>query len=256
MPKKLTWNGNETPKPHYEHNIVEIEGENPAQDRKGRYALNATEREIMRIKEVVAQWTPGKNLGAVLKDLGHPLNNGEVTSREIERLTGLYPMLMDAMCARVAERDLDFAKSWRESEIAEELGLNANALKRLRRSEEFVSAYNVLFGERRRDPRLRATEEKLVDMLPDWVNTLHDMIVGKGVSDATRLGALKLYQSVVDIKVQTGGDDDAEEWKKMLMGANVETLNINFQVPPEYAKGVEVFEGEVRILPPQAVDQD
>lgn len=252
MPKKsLAWK-DETAKPHYDKNIVQVDVENPAQDRNGRFSLNATEREIFRMKEAISQWTPGSKLPDILKTLGHPTySDGNIYSQEIERLSKMYPDLFEAIANRIAERDLDITQVWREDEIAAECGLNRNALIRLRRSEEFSLAYNRIFGERRRDPRMRATEEKLIEMVPDFVFQLRQLMTTG--SPGVKLGALKLYQGVMGFQVDRGGDDNVEEWKKMLAGADIETVNINlFQVAPEYADALRepVLEGQVVVHEP------
>jgi hypothetical protein len=67
--------------------------------------------------------------------------------------------------------DIDHDHTW--DEIARELGVSMVSLKDLTKSDEFVEKYSEFYAELGHDPRLRASQAALVDMLPAAVCSCH-----------------------------------------------------------------------------------
>lgn len=81
--------------------------------------------------------------------------------------------------------DLDAHHTWKE--IAEELDISLSKLKDLTKSEDFELAYNQLFSEISHDPRYRAVQANLADMLPLATKTLKDLLIANDTAGGVKL---------------------------------------------------------------------
>jgi predicted transcriptional regulator len=126
--------------------------------------------------------------------------------------------------------DLETGRTW--AEIAQELGISVMALKDLTKTEEFIACYNQHFAEQGHDPRLRSSQAALVDMLPEAIKQLKEMLTNPGTPAGVRL---KVIERVIQLNGMTAAQQqksDQGELAQFLRGINVEgDLNVNLANP-------------------------
>ena len=120
------------------------------------------------------------------------------------------------------------------TQIATEMNLSINALKDLTRLPEFMDAWNQHFMDLGHDPRLKATQAALVDMVPAAVRQLKVLIVDTDTPAPTRLAAIKeLFRMVgVDAPKNTNERNELAEFLKN-HDVTLNQININ---PPQKPK--------------------
>lgn len=126
--------------------------------------------------------------------------------------------------------DLETGRTW--AEIAQELGISVMALKDLTKTEEFIACYNQHFSELGHDPRLRSSQAALVDMLPQAIKQLKEMLTDPDTPAGVRL---KVIERVIQLNGMTAAQQqksDQGELAQFLRGINVEgDLNVNLANP-------------------------
>ncbi len=150
--------------------------------------------------------------------------------------------------------DLERAYSWRE--ISQELGLSIRQLKDLTKSELFNDVYNEHFQELGHDPRLKASQAAITDLLTTAVNQLKSLLIAPDTPASVRYNAIVKVLELNGITAQKGGANDKQQLANFLKEAgvnltqnNVETMVV--QVPQEYQRGIQRYEETIdgEILP-------
>ena len=141
--------------------------------------------------------------------------------------------------------DLERAYSWRE--ISQELGISIKQLKDLTKSDLFDEVYSEHFQELGHDPRLKASQAAITDLLAPAVNQLKSLLVGPDTPASVRYNAIVKILELNGISPQKGGASDKQQLANFLKEAgvtlqqnNVETMVV--QVPAEYQQGIQRYE--------------
>lgn len=142
--------------------------------------------------------------------------------------------------------DLKDDHSWEE--IAEKCGLSLIGLKDLTKTEEFMQVYNAHFAELGHDPRLKATQAALTDLLSPAIRAIREILVSPtSPASAKAKAAFEIIRLNGVEAIDPRGTDKTELYEFLRnSGVNIEQMNIT--LPPEYLeKGVaEIIEGQVR----------
>jgi hypothetical protein len=129
---------------------------------------------------------------------------------------------------------LDVEAGYSLLEIAGELGISVRALKDLTKTEQFMDCWNEHFMELGHDPRLKATQGALADMLPKAVGELKRLISGTETPAATKLEAIKELFRLVGVETPKTGSDQ-RELAEFLKDHNltINQINVNPPTRPE-----------------------
>ena len=145
--------------------------------------------------------------------------------------------------------DLERAYSWRE--ISQELGISIRQLKDLTKSEQFNEVYNEHFIELGHDPRLKASQAAITDLLTTAVNQLKTLLVGPDTPASVRYNAIVKVLELNGISPQKGGASDKQQLANFLREAGVSLTQNNVQnnlvvnVPDEYRQGIRQYEDAI-----------
>jgi hypothetical protein len=145
--------------------------------------------------------------------------------------------------------DLETERTW--ADIARELGLSPAQLKDLTKTPEFDTAYNMLFAELGHDPRFRAVQGALADMLPLAIRELKNLLLQPNTPAGVRLKAAEKIMDLNGISKPQQQHSDRQELVRFLVEHKINLENIRLPTPPEYAEAVqnylpeEIVEGEV-----------
>ena len=115
----------------------------------------------------------------------------EFSNRKLTMLIEVTHISSRRTAAAAAALFLDLKENHTWKRIAEELGLSASQLRDLTKTREFDEAYERLFAELGHDPRYRAAQAKISDMLPLAIEKLADLLVSPSTSPGTRLKAIE-----------------------------------------------------------------
>ena len=135
---------------------------------------------------------------------------------------------------------LDIYERHSTQEIAEELGISVYQLRNLIRSEAFEKVYNEHFLELGHDPRLQATRSAMVDLLPDSMQALKDVLTG--TSNAAKVQAVKLVWDYVGLTKPDIPDSDRKEAIEFLKEEGLKVVNMNINLPSEYGQALDTYE--------------
>ena len=133
--------------------------------------------------------------------------------------------------------DLKENHTWKQ--IAEELGLSASQLRDLTKTREFDEAYERLFAELGHDPRYRAAQAKISDMLPLAIEKLADLLVSPNTSPGTRLKAIEKVIQLNGLEGQKQDKSDRQEIIAFLQQNNINLGSMGIAVPAEYEEALE-----------------
>jgi hypothetical protein len=135
--------------------------------------------------------------------------------------------------------DIDQDHSWQE--IAGKLGVSIPALKDLTKTEEFMDAYSQYFVDLGHDPRVKATQAAVADMLPLAMRELRNLITGTRVSGSAKLNAIKEIFRLSGLDAPKTQGSDRTELAEFLktQGVNVEQMNV--VLPPEYLDAMKRY---------------
>lgn len=148
--------------------------------------------------------------------------------------------------------DLEEGHKW--TDIAEQLGISLDQLKQLVKSEEFDVAYNVQFAELGHDPRYRAAQAALADMLPLAMRRLYDLVSNPNTPPSVALRAIEKVLTLANVEAPQGEQFSQAALIQLLQRNNVHIDNISVEIPSEYQEGLkrwlpEMVEGTVTELP-------
>jgi len=126
--------------------------------------------------------------------------------------------------------DLETGHSWEE--IARELNIPMIRLKDITKSEEFMEVYSQHFAELGHDPRLRASQQAISDMLPSAIRELRTMVTSSSTAPTTKLNAIKLIMQYSGVETPKPGMSDRKELREFLKESGINIENVNIQAPP------------------------
>ena len=142
--------------------------------------------------------------------------------------------------------DLDQARTWKT--IAEEMGLSAHQLRDLTKTEEFDVAYNNLFVELGKDPRYRAAQGALADMLPLAMQRLKTLLTNDRTPEGTRLKAIEKIMSLNGLENLKPQQSDRQELVQFLIAKNINIDAVGVPLPEMYEEQMEeVIEAEFTV---------
>ena len=188
---------------------------------------------------------PRKTLKArtgVLKERSLDDGRRKISLRAAERQALLRQERAEAAAALFL--DLDVYRSW--ADIARELGLSAAQLRDLTKTEEFDSAYNQLFAELGHDPRFRATQAAVADLLPMAATKLKELVTAGRTSDSVRLKAIQMIFELNGLTRQQQVTSDRQELAKFLVEHKISFGDLRIAVPEEYQQAMDAVDGEYR----------
>lgn len=140
--------------------------------------------------------------------------------------------------------DLEIGRTW--AQIAQELELSTAQLKDLTKTKEFDEAYNQLFAELGHDPRYRAAQGALSDMLPLAVNELKQILTNRSVAPGTRLKAIERVLALNGMTGEKPIQSDRSDLVKFLVEHKISLDDMKVPIPDEYnAYMDDVVEGDV-----------
>ena len=198
-----------------------------------------------------------KEIGQVFEDRQYADGRRKIKLRQSERQALVRQQRAEAAAALFL--DLEVGRTW--AEIAQELGLSPNQLRDLTKTEEFDAAYTMLFAELGHDPRFRAAQAAVGDLLPLAVRELKALLTGPRTPAGVKLKAVEKVLALNGLSNSPPPHSDRQELAEFLGRHNLSLTQVNnFNVPPEYAERMgsihEVVEGQVREeLPPLLHDQ-
>jgi len=144
--------------------------------------------------------------------------------------------------------DLENPRKW--SEIAEELNISLDTLKNLTRGELFQKKYDALMAELGHDPRYKAVQAGMADLLPVALRQLDNLI--RMGPPQVKMQAIKFLFETAGVKIKPPDEsDDRQKLAEFLQGANITQNNLTINLDSSYAAEVkkylsqEPIEGEV-----------
>jgi hypothetical protein len=153
--------------------------------------------------------------------------------------------------------DLEADHTWQQ--IADELHISLQWLRQLTKTKEFMDCYNEHFVELGHDPRLRATQAALADLLPVAFRQLRGLLTRSGVSDTVRLNTIREVLKLNGIE-DAPPVSDKSELAKFLKEANltvVQNNNVTNNVPAEFAEKIKEYtEGTYTEIPSEEMPDE
>lgn len=142
--------------------------------------------------------------------------------------------------------DLENHRKW--SEIADELGVSLNQLKDLTKSQEFEEAYDKMLNDIGHDPRYKAVQAGLVDLLPRALSTLESLLTT--APPTVKLQAVQTILKATNLSIKPPeAQNDRDELVAFLANRKID-VNLNVHLPAEYAAVMEDVEGEYEVKGP------
>lgn len=130
--------------------------------------------------------------------------------------------------------DLDEARTW--AEIASEMDLSPHQLRDLSKTEEFDEAYNRLFAELGHDPRYKAAQGALADMLPLALGQLRDLLTSTRTASGTKLRAIEKVIALNGLENVQPAQSDRQELVTFLVENKIDLSDVKIVLPSEYAE--------------------
>lgn len=135
--------------------------------------------------------------------------------------------------------DLNESRTW--PEIADELEMSVHRLKELTKTPEFNAAYNALFPELGHDPRYKAAQGALSDMLPEAISRLRTLLTNETTPPSVRMKAIEKVISLNEVAQPGGRHSDRQEMVQFLTQNNIQIDAVNMAVPQEYQQALEEY---------------
>jgi hypothetical protein len=144
--------------------------------------------------------------------------------------------------------DLDNPRTWKE--IAGELKVGVDMLKDLSKSPEFDEAYNALMVDISHDPRFKATQAALSDMLPIANQRLKNLLTNPNTPATALIRAIEDVHRLNGLVEPQPQGSERRELAEFLKNHDI-NINFNLGIPPEYTDALnylqrEPIEAEVR----------
>lgn len=144
--------------------------------------------------------------------------------------------------------DLETHRKW--PEIAQELGISLEKLKDLTKSTEFEEAYDRMLNDISHDPRYKAVQAGLIDLLPKAVKTLESLLTT--APPTVKLQAVQTVLKATGMQVKPPEkQDDRSELVEFLTKKSID-INLNVSLPADYAAAMQQYdvEGEYEVKGP------
>lgn len=143
---------------------------------------------------------------------------------------------------------LDVNEDHKWDEIAEACGLSLTGLKDLTKTEEFMTVYNEHFAELGHDPRLKATQAALTDLLSPAIRAIRGVLTDPMAPASAKVKAAFEVIRLNGLEAIDPKGMDKSELHEFLLKAGVNIENMNINLPPDYIeKGVnDIVDGQVR----------
>jgi hypothetical protein len=143
--------------------------------------------------------------------------------------------------------DLEADHNWQE--IADQVGISVMGLKDMTKTKEFMDVYSRNFVELGHDPRLRATQAAIADMLPSAVRELRELITGLS-TPTVRLAAIKEVLRLNGLDKVQDKSSDRDELARFLKESGAQ-ITINNQqnniLPQDFQQNIAAYtEGRFR----------
>jgi hypothetical protein len=146
----------------------------------------------------------------VLAERQHPDGRRKIKLRNSERAALEQRRLIEGAVALFL--DTEVGRTW--AEIAEELHISPQKLRDITKSEEFERAYDLMFAEVGHDPRYKAAQGALMDLITPAIAELRNIITSRGPSPATKVKAIELALKVAKLELKTPEDSDRTDIMK------------------------------------------
>lgn len=146
----------------------------------------------------------------------------------------------DAEAAAALFLDLEEARNW--DDIAAELDMSVHQLKALTKTPEFNLAYNALFPDIGHDPRYKAAQGALSDMLPAAIQQLKSLLTNPQTPPSVRLKAVDKVLSLNAVAQEGNKASDRSEMVKFLTQQNISMQDVKILVPEDYMKAMVEYE--------------
>jgi len=145
---------------------------------------------------------------------------------------------------------LDLEQSRTYAEIAEELGISVHGLKDLTRTPEFDKAYNDLQPELGHDPRYRAARTALMDMLPNAIVELKNLLTNTRTPPTVKLKAIEKVLELNNIDAPSV-HNERQEIVQFLIDNRIDARQFGFTVPVEY---MEAYQASLEVVDVEPVN--
>lgn len=170
-----------------------------------------------------------------------PDGRRKITLRKAERRQLKKQQLAEAAAALFL--DLEHERTW--ADIANELGLSTSKLRDLTKSPEFDSAYNKLFAELGHDPRYKAAQGHISDMLPVAVRELKNLLSSPNTPAGVRLKAIERILLLNGLHEPQEQHSDRQELVKFLVEHRINVEAVGLPLPNDYQKALAEYAPEV-----------
>lgn len=136
--------------------------------------------------------------------------------------------------------DTTQGRTW--GDIAEELGVSPEKLRDLTKSEDFEIAYDRMFAEIGHDPRYKAVQGAMMDLLPKAVRELDNILSNRsGASAATKLKAIELVFEKTNLNIKASDEEsDRAEIAKFLVEHRIKA-----EIPDEYKEAMKRYQASI-----------
>ena len=141
---------------------------------------------------------------------------------------------------------LDLQHDHSYEEIARELGFTTMALRNMTKAKDFIDCWNEHFVELGHDPRLRATQAALTDLLPMAIREMKQLLVAG--TPSVKFAVIKEVIRLNGIDTPKAPHSDTDELKQFLAQnvINVGTVNVG-RPGSEFQNNIDAYtEGRFR----------
>jgi hypothetical protein len=147
---------------------------------------------------------------------------------------------------------LDIEGAHSLAEIAAEMGITVEQLKNLTRGEDFDALWNAHFMDLGHDPRLKAGQAAIADMVAIAARELKRSVTNPRTPESVRLKAIELIFKYGGIEATKPAQNDKKDLAEFLNKAGVNIGNVNviaasplpaqFQDPFAFSRDDEVVD--------------
>lgn len=141
-------------------------------------------------------------------------------------------LLFREKVSKAVEMFLDFHQDRTYAEIARELGMSITALHNLTKSEDFNEIFNEYYAEMNDNPRIKASQQAIADMVPLAIRTLKEIILDPGAPASSRIKAIEMVMRYAGIEKAQPKESDKGELQNFLLGKGVNIEQVNVSLPP------------------------
>jgi hypothetical protein len=162
----------------------------------------------------------------------HPDGRRKIKLRNSERAALERQRLIEGAVALFL--DTTVGRSW--AEIAEQLHISPMKLRDITKSEEFEKAYDLMFAEIGHDPRYKAAQGAIMDLVTPAIAELRSIIVNRGATPATKVKAIELALKVAKLELKPPEESDRTDIIKW-----TEEHRTEVQIPKEFLDAAQKY---------------